>query len=74
MRASTTDPDQILLGDGKGHFDDVTVPLRHGMGESVTVLPHWNNGRDAFIVNNGYENTRGDRQLIDVVGTRHTAS
>ena len=71
MRASGSDPDQILFGDGKGQFNDaLTVPLRNGMGESVTVLPHWRNGRDAFIVNNGYQNTYGTRQLIACDGTR----
>ena len=71
MRASGSDPDQILFGDGKGHFSDaLTVPLRNGMGESVTVLPHWRKGRDAFIVNNGYQYTRGTRQLMACDGTR----
>ena len=64
-------PDRLLLGDGTGHFTmGPPIPLRHGAGESVTVLPHWRDGRDAFIVNNGYEATRGDRQLIALVGNR----
>ena len=64
-------PDKLFLGDGTGHFGPgPVVPLRHGAGESVTTLSQWRNGRDAFIVNNGYETIRGDRQLIDVVGTR----
>ncbi len=73
--SSTSEPDQIYFGDGTGHFTlGLTVPLRNGKGESVTVLPHWRDGRDAFLVNNGYEDTRGVRQLIEVVGTRHAAS
>jgi hypothetical protein len=66
-----TEQDKLFLGDGTGHFvPGPPLPLKHGSGESVTVLPRWNNGRDAFIVNNGYETTRGDRQLIAVYGNR----
>jgi hypothetical protein len=66
-----TEQDKLFLGDGTGHFvAGPPLPLKHGSGESVTVLPRWNNGRDAFIVNNGYETTRGDLQLIAVYGTR----
>ena len=51
------DQDQIYLGDGRGGFvPGPLVPKRNGVAESVTVLPHWRGGRDAFIVNNGYEN------------------
>ncbi len=51
-----TEQDKLFLGDGKGDFlPGPAVPLKHGSGESVTVLPRWNNGRDTFIVNNGYE-------------------
>ena len=65
------DRDQIYMGDGRGNFvPGPIVPKRDGVAESVTVLPHWNNGRDAFIVGNGYENTRGTTQLIVVDGTR----
>ncbi len=69
MRGSAQD--MLLLGDGTGKFvAGPSVPAKHGSGESVTVLPRWNNGRDAFIVNNGYQTTRGDRQLIAVYGKR----
>jgi FG-GAP-like repeat len=68
---TNTGPDKLFLGDGTGHFGPGPTLPRHGAAEeSVTVLPHWRNGRDAFIVNNGYEDTRGVRQLIDVVGER----
>ncbi len=65
--------DKLFLGDGTGHFvPGPTIPTKHGSGESVTVLPRWRDGRDAFIVNNGYETIRGDRQLIAIDGTRRT--
>ncbi len=71
MGPTAKGPDKLFLGDGTGQFDPgPLVPLRHGAGESVTTLPQWRNNRDAFIVNNGYETTRGDRQLIVVEGTR----
>jgi hypothetical protein len=74
MRATNADPDRIFLGDGTGHFvAGPSVPQRHGEGESATVLPGWRNGRDAFIVNNGYEETYGERQLIVVDGTRRSS-
>jgi hypothetical protein len=64
-------PDRVFLGDGTGHFTPgPTVPMRHGAGDSVTVLPHWRDGRDAFIVSNGYQTKRGDLQLITLVGNR----
>ena len=70
-----TATDKIFLGDGTGHFTPgPTIPAKHGSGESVTVLPHWRNGRDAFIVNNGWETIRGDRQLIAVDGTSSSPS
>ena len=69
-------PDKLFLGDGTGHFvPGPPIPMKHGDGESVTVLPHWRNGRDAFIVNNGYEYyTRGDHQLIAIDGTNRAPS
>ncbi len=67
--------DQLFMGDGTGNFvPGPPLPPKQGNGESVTVLPQWNHGRDAFIVNNGYEETRGDRQLIAVDGNRSRQS
>jgi hypothetical protein len=64
-------PDEIFFGDGRGGFQaGPIVPKRNGVAESVTVLPHWHNGHDAFIVNNGYEYSQGTRQLIACDGTR----
>ena len=65
--AGSVDPDRVYLNDGKGPFSlGPDVPVADaGAGDSVVTLPDWRGqGRDAFLVNNGFQETAGPRQLI----------
>jgi FG-GAP-like repeat len=60
-------PDVILLNDGSGtRFTKFTdIPQATGEGDTVQAIPNWNGTRRAaFLVNNGYEEAEGPRQLI----------
>jgi hypothetical protein len=58
-------PDLLFVGDGSGGLTPgPSVPHVEGSGESVTPLHDWADGRAAFLVNNGYQDARGPRQLV----------
>jgi hypothetical protein len=59
--------DLLLVGDGTGAFTPgPEVPPGEGAGDSVTPLHDWQDGRAAFLVNNGYQDAKGPRQLFVV--------
>ena len=65
-------PDVLLLNDGSGtsftKFTDMPQATS-GEGDTVQAIPDWNGTRRAaFIVNNGFEDTPGPRQLIEFDG------
>ena len=65
-------PDVMLLNDGSGtsftKFTDMPRATT-GEGDTVQAIPNWKGTRRAaFVVNNGFENTAGPRQLIEFEG------
>jgi hypothetical protein len=66
-----TGADLLLVGDGDGGFTpSASVPPGEGDGDSVTPLPDWEGGRAAFLVNNGFRDAEGARQLLVVRNRR----
>ena len=65
--AESSAPDRVYLNDGNGQFSlgpDVPV-ADEGAGDSVVTFTDWRGQRsDAFLVNNGFQETPGPRQLI----------
>jgi FG-GAP-like repeat len=69
QQGSHTDADDVLLlnrGDGRAFALGPKLPQpREGAGDMVIGMPDWRGtGRAAFIVNNGYQEHAGPRQLI----------
>jgi hypothetical protein len=65
-------PDLMLLNQGSGtaftKFTDMPQATT-GEGDTVQAIPGWNGTRRAaFVVNNGFENAAGPRQLIEFDG------
>jgi FG-GAP-like repeat len=65
-------PDLMLLNQGSGtsftKFTDMPQATT-GEGDTVQAIPKWNGTRHAaFLVNNGYEEAEGPRQLIEFEG------
>ena len=65
-------PDVMLLNGGSGtsftKFTDMPQATT-GEGDTVQAIPHWmGTQRAAFLVNNGFEDTQGPRQLIEFEG------
>jgi FG-GAP-like repeat len=72
QRDNGTVPDLMLLGNGSGtgftRFTDMPQ-ASGGEGDSVQAIPGFDGTRRAaFLVNNGYEDTAGPRQLIEFEG------
>ena len=68
QRDNGTVPDLMLLNSGSGtsytRFSDIPQATS-GEGDSVQAIPNYKGTRRAaFVVNNGYEDSQGPRQLI----------
>jgi FG-GAP-like repeat len=66
-------PDVMLLNDGSGtsftEFTDMPQATT-GEGDTVQAIPNWKGTRRAaFLVNNGFEDAQGPRQLIEFEGS-----
>jgi FG-GAP-like repeat len=66
-------PDVMLLNDGSGkgftEFSDMPQATT-GEGDTVQAIPNWKGTRRAaFLVNNGFEDAQGPRQLIEFEGS-----
>ena len=70
MGVASSDPDRVYLNDGDGRFTaGPEMPATDGGGDPVVTFPDWDHsGRDAFIVNNGFEESAGPRQLLHLTG------
>ncbi len=65
-------PDRVYLNEGKGlkwKAGPEMAPTKTGSGDTVVAIADWKgSGRAAFLVNNGFENDTGERQLWQFSG------